>query len=149
MKRKALFPGTFDPFTVAHDAIVKRALSFTDEIIIGIGVNPEKKTLFSLESRLNFIQKLYVKENRISVVPYDTLTLDFARQSRVSFILRGVRNIIDFEYEKSMADFNHKISGIETVFLISQPEYAHISSNLVRDLLKRKQYISHFIPEIK
>ena len=149
MKCKALFPGTFDPFTVAHDDIVQRALSFTGGIIIAIGVNQEKSTIHTLESRIDFIQRLYAKEKRISVISYDTLTLDFARKMRVNFILRGLRNSIDFEYEKSMADFNRKISGIETVFLISQPQFAHISSSLVRELLKRKQYISHFIPEIK
>ena len=149
MKRKALFPGSFDPYTIAHDAIVQRALSFTDEIIIGIGVNAEKNTTFSLESRIDFIKRLYAKENRITVDSYDTLTLDFARKKGVSFILRGVRNIIDFEFEKSMADFNLKISGIETVFLISEPQFAHVSSSLVRQLITHKQYFSHFIPEIK
>ena len=149
MKRRALFPGTFDPYTIAHDDIVQRALSFTDEIIIGIGVNSEKKTISSLESRMDFIKQLYAKENRITVASYNTLTLDFARKKRVSFILRGVRNSIDFEFEKSMAEFNRKISGIETVLLISQPQFAHISSSLVREFLTHKQYISHFIPEIK
>ena len=149
MKRKALFPGSFDPYTVAHDAIVQRALSFSDEIIIAIGINPEKKNIFDLKSRIDFIQRLYKNEKRISVASYEMLTLDFARNKKVSFIIRGVRNIFDFEYEKSMADFNRKISGIDTVFLISEPEFAHISSSLVRELITHKQYIAHFIPEIK
>jgi len=149
MKQKALFSGTFDPYTVAHDAIVQRALLFTDEIIIGIGVNPEKSNFHTLESRIDFIERLYAKQNRISVISYDTLTLDFAKKAGVNFILRGLRNHIDFEYEKSMADINRKISGIETVFLISEPQFAHISSSLVRELIKHKQLISHFIPQIK
>ena len=148
MKRKALFPGTFDPYTIAHDAIVQRALSFTDEIIIGIGVNSEKKTHFSLESRIDFIKKLYEKEKRISVATYDMLTIDFAIKSCVNFILRGVRDYKDFEYEKSMAYFNLKISGIETVLLVSQPEFAHVSSSLVRELIAHKQYFEYFIPQL-
>jgi len=146
MKRKALFPGTFDPYTIAHDAIVQRALSFTDEIIIGIGVNSEKKTLFPLDSRIDFIEQLYFREKRISVASYDTLTIDFAIKAHVSFILRGVRNYNDFEYEKSIADFNRRTSDIETVILISEPEFSHITSSLVRDLITHKQYYEYFIP---
>jgi pantetheine-phosphate adenylyltransferase len=149
MKRKALFSGTFDPFTIAHDAIVQRALSFTDEIIIAIGFNPEKKNYYSLEERFLFIKKLYADEKKISVSSYDMLTIDFAKKTDVNFILRGVRNTIDFEYEKNLAVFNKKLSGIETVFLISEPEYAHISSTLVRELLTYKIDISHLIPIIK
>ena len=122
MSKKALFSGTFDPFTIGHHALIRRALCFTDEIIIAIGVNIEKKTMFSLDERMKNIRDIYTKEKRINVVSYNSLTTDLAKESGVDFILRGIRNIKDFEFEKSMADINRKISGIETVFLFSEPE---------------------------
>ena len=149
MKRKFLFPGTFDPFTIAHDAIVKRALSFADEIIIAIGINQQKKTLFTLERRIDFIKQLYIEEDRISVTSYDTLTIDFAIKRDVNFILRGVRNYNDFEYEKGMSEFNRKLTDIDTVILISEPEFAHVTSTLVRELISQKQYFESFIPQLK
>ena len=149
MTRKALFSGTFDPFTIAHDAIVQRGLSLADELIIGIGVNIQKNTLFSLESRIDFIKNLYKNEARITVATYDTLTIDFAKMMRVDFILRGVRNYNDFEYEKTMCEINRKMSDIETVILISEPELAHISSSLVRELHAYKQNYESFIPHLK
>lgn len=149
MNKKALFSGTFDPFTIGHYALIKRALRFTDEIIIAIGVNADKKTLFSLEERMNNIINIYSEEKRIKVTSYDILTIDFAKKSGVDFILRGIRNISDFEYEKSMADINRKLSGIETVFLFSEPEYGYVSSSLVRELINYKKDISNLIPEIK
>lgn len=149
MGKKALFSGTFDPFTVGHHALIKRALHFVDEIIIAIGVNPDKKTLFPLEERIDTIRKIYAEEKRVTVTSYDTLTIDFAQKAGVDFILRGVRNISDFEYEKSMADVNRKLSGIETVFLFSEPEYGYVSSSLVRELISHKKDISNLIPNIK
>jgi len=146
MKRKALFPGAFDPFTIGHEAIVRRGLALFDEIVIAIGINLDKKTLFSLEERIKALETLYADEKRISITSYSTLTLDFAIQSGVNFILRGLRNTIDFEYEKSMADIHRKLAGIETVFLFSEPEYASISSTLVRDFIFHKKDISTFIP---
>ena len=146
MIRKALFSGTFDPFTLGHDAIVRRGLLLFDEIIIGMGINAEKNTFFSLEERMSKISTLYSDNTRISVSAYDTLTLDFALQSGVNFILRGIRNSIDFEYEKNMAVIHRKLSGIETVFLFSEPEYDAISSSLVRDFILHKKDISTFIP---
>lgn len=149
MKKKALFSGTFDPFTIGHDALVKRALCLADEIIIAIGTNLEKKTFFSLDERISTIREIYKEEQRISVTAYDTLTIDFAKQCGVDFILRGIRTINDFEYEKSMADMNRMLSGIETVFLFSEPEYACISSGIVRELINYKKDISNLIPLIK
>ena len=146
MKRKALFAGTFDPFTTGHHAIVQRALSFTDEIVIAIGIHPDKKTLFSLKERLDFINNLYADEKRTTVTSYDILTADFAKQSGVDFILRGIRNLIDFEYEKNMADANLKIAGIETVFLFAEPAFSYISSSLVRELINYNKDISNLIP---
>jgi len=149
MNKKALFSGTFDPFTIGHHAIIKRALNFTDEIIIAIGINSGKKTLFSLEERIFNIKNIYAEEKRIKVAHYNGLTIDFAKESGVDFILRGIRNINDFEYEKSMADINLKLSAIETVFLFSEPEYSYISSSLVRELINHKKDISNLIPNIK
>jgi pantetheine-phosphate adenylyltransferase len=149
MKRKALFAGSFDPYTIGHDAIVQRGLSLFDEIVIAIGVNSEKKTLFSLDERINTIQKIYAYEKKISVSSYDTLTIDFALLSGVNFMLRGIRNFTDFEYEMNMASMNKKLSGIETVFLFSEPEHSFISSTLVRDLILHKKDISTLIPIIK
>lgn len=149
MNKKALFSGTFDPFTIGHYALIKRALQFADEIIIAIGINAEKKTMFSLEERMDNIQKIYAEEKQVKVTSYDILTVDYAKKAGVDFILRGVRNISDFEYEKSMADINRKLSGIETVFLFSEPEYGYISSSLVRELIHHKKDISNLIPNIK
>ena len=149
MNKKALFSGTFDPFTIGHHAIIKRALNFVDEIIIAIGINAGKKNLLSLEERIFNVNKIYAEEKRIKVASYEGLTIDFAKESSVDFILRGIRNINDFEYEKNMADANFKLSGIETVFLFSQPEYSYISSSLVRELIHYKKDISNLIPNIK
>ena len=149
MKRKALFPGTFDPFTIGHDAIVKRAMRITDELIIAIGCNSEKKTLFSIEERIERITKIYENTKGISVISYDTLTSDYAKLSGADFIIKGVRNIYDFEYEKNMADINRNLSGIETVLLFSEPAYTFISSGLVRELIMFNKDIFHLIPSTK
>ncbi|MDR1223330.1 MAG: pantetheine-phosphate adenylyltransferase [Tannerella sp.] len=146
MKKRALFSGTFDPFTVGHYALIKRALCFTGEIVIAIGVNYEKKTVYPLEERLCMIRKIYTKEPRVSVMSYDMLTVDFAGEIKADFLLRGVRNIHDFEFEKNLADINRKLAGMETVILISEPEYEHVSSSLVRELIHYKKDIIHLIP---
>jgi len=149
MIRKALFSGSFDPFTIGHDAIVQRGLALFDELIVAVAINSEKKTLFSLDDRLNVLKQLYEHENRISVSSYANLTVDYALQCGVHYILRGVRHIIDFEYEKNMASMNKKMAGIETVFLFAEPEFAFISSTLIRDLIYHQKDISHLIPQIK
>jgi len=149
MQRTALFPGTFDPYTIGHDAIVRRGLSLFDDIIIAIGVNIEKTTLFTLDERVSAIQHLYSDEKRISITTYNTLTMDFARSLDIKFILRGIRNILDFEYEKNMATVHRQWSNIETVFLISEPEFAFISSSLLRDLILLNKDISTLIPHKK
>lgn len=149
MKKKALFSGTFDPFTIGHYSLIKRALCFTEEIVIAIGINYEKKTFYSLEERIRTIQKIYIEEQRIKIMSYDMLTVDFAKEINADFLLRGVRNMTDFEYEKNLADINRKLADIETVILISEPEYEHISSSLVRELIHYKKDISHLIPITK
>ena len=149
MNRKALFAGTFDPFSVGHDSIVRRALQITDELIIAIGVNSEKKTLFSVEERTENIRKIYSSFTNIHVTSYHVLTVDFAKQSGVDFMIKGIRNMNDFEYERTMSDFNRMISGIETVFLFSEPRYASISSSLIREMILFNKDISNLIPVIK
>lgn len=147
MKRIALFPGTFDPFTIGHQSLVSRGLALVDEIIISIGVNEKKQTYFSLEKRLNFIGRLYADDPRVVVTPYDSLTVDFAREVNAEFILRGIRTVNDFEYEKSIADVNRKLTGIETFILFTEPEHTHISSSIVRELLRYGKDISQFVPK--
>jgi len=146
MIRKALFSGSFDPFTIGHYSIVQRGLQIFDEIIIAIGINSKKKTLFPLADRINTLKDLYSGEKRILITSYNCLTIDFALQSGSNFILRGLRNTLDFEYEKNMASIHRQLTGIETVFLLSDPEYASISSTLVRDFILHKKDISTFIP---
>ena len=147
LKRIALFPGTFDPFTIGHESLVSRGLELVDEIIISIGINDTKRTYFSLEKRLKAIQELYKDEPRVRVMSYDSLTVDFAQQMNAGFILRGIRTVNDFEYEKSIADVNRKLSGIETFILFTEPEHTHISSSIVRELLRYGKDISQFVPK--
>ncbi len=143
---KAVFPGTFDPFTVGHYDIVRRGLTFTDEIVIAVGVNEQKHTLTELEERLNTIRQLFEGEPRVSVAAYDGLTTDFARKVGAGFILRGVRSISDFEYERNMADINRHLTGIETVLLFSSPELAYVSSSMVRELIHLGKPVDEFLP---
>ena len=145
--RIALFPGSFDPFTIGHQSLVKRGLELADRIIIAIGHNESKRTCFSLEERLDAIRKLYKDDSRIEVIAYQTLTTDLAKQTGAQFILRGIRSVIDFEYEKTIADVNRTLTGIETVFLLAEPQYAHISSSVVRELLHFGKEVSAFLPE--
>ncbi|MDO5523750.1 MAG: pantetheine-phosphate adenylyltransferase [Bacteroidia bacterium] len=143
----ALFPGTFDPFTIGHESLVRRGLELVDEIVISIGVNESKKTYFSLEKRVELIRDLYKDDTRVKVSSYDSLTIEFAREVGAKFILRGIRSVNDFEYEKTIADMNRTISGIETFVLFTEPEFTHISSTHVRELLRYGHDVSKFIPK--
>jgi len=147
MKKKAIFPGTFDPFTIGHHSLVKRSLELVDEIVIAIGKNDAKKSYFSLEERIEMIRSLYKNDSRILVEAYDSLTVDFAKEVGATFIVRGIRSVNDFEYEKTIADMNRKISGIETFILFTEPELTHISSTIVRELLRFGHDVSQFIPD--
>ena len=142
----ALFPGTFDPFTLGHLSLVKRGLQLVDEIIIAIGVNLEKKTFFSLEQRIQMLMRLFESNTRIKIQAYTGLTVDFARETGARFILRGIRSVNDFEYEKNIADINREIAGIETFVLFTEPEFTHISSSLVRELLTYGKSVAAFVP---
>jgi pantetheine-phosphate adenylyltransferase len=145
--RRAIFPGSFDPFTKGHHSIVERALTFMDEVIIGVGVNEGKKTMFSLERRLGMIRQLYANDPRVMVEAYDTLTVDFARKMDAQFMVRGIRSVKDFEYEESIADVNRRLAGIETILLFTEPELSCISSSVVRELIHFKKDVSMFLPE--
>lgn len=146
-KRIALFPGTFDPFTVGHESLVRRGLTLVDELVIAIGVNEAKQSYFPVEKRLQMIRDLYQPEPRVRVESYNTLTVDFAREVGADFILRGIRTVADFEYEKTIAHMNRTLSGIETILLFTEPTHAHISSSLVRELMRYGRDVSSFIPE--
>ncbi len=145
--RKAIFPGTFDPFTLGHHSIVKRTLGFMDEVIIGIGYNDQKHCLLPIEKRLESIRKVYADEPRVKVLAYSGLTVDFAQEQGAGFMVRGIRSVKDFEYEESIADINRKLSGIETIFLFTEPELSAVSSSVVRELLRYGKDVSAFLPE--
>lgn len=144
--KRAIFPGSFDPFTIGHYSIVQRGLTIFDEIIIGIGHNQSKKTLFTAEKRLKIIQDAFAGETRVKVQIYNSLTLDFAREADAAFILRGLRTVADFEYERTIGDTNRIISGVETVILFTEAAYAHISSTVARELMSYGKDISAFLP---
>ena len=145
--KRAIFPGTFDPFTIGHYSVVRRALTFMDEIIIGIGINESKRTWFPTEKRVEMIQKLYADEPRIKVEAYDGLTVDFAQSRGAQFIIRGIRTVRDFEYEETIADINRKLAGVETILLFTEPELTSVSSTIVRELLQFGKDVSDFLPE--
>lgn len=147
MGRKAIFPGTFDPFTIGHYSLVKRSLELVDEIVIAIGRNNAKNNCFSIDKRIDMIKSVYKNDKRISVDAYDGLTVDFAKTVNASFIMRGIRSVNDFEYERTIADMNRQISGIETFILFTEPELTHVSSTLVRELLRYSHDVSQFLPE--
>jgi len=146
MERKALFSGTFDPFTHGHLSLVKRALPLFDQIIIGLGFNDEKKVMCPIMHRIKYIKEIFEDESRVKVMSYTSMTIDFAKEMGVDFLLRGIRNISDYEYEKKMAEINRKLGGIDTVFLFSEPEYEYLSSSLIRELYRYHKDISHLTP---
>ena len=145
--KKAIFPGSFDPFTLGHHSIVKRTLTFMNEVVIGIGINENKRCLMSVEKRLESIRKLYADEPRVKVLAYSGLTIDFAKEQGAGVIIRGIRSVKDFEYEESIADINRKLSGVETILLFTEPDLASVSSSVVRELLHYGKDVSAFLPE--
>ncbi|UJH91126.1 pantetheine-phosphate adenylyltransferase [Antarcticibacterium sp. 1MA-6-2] len=145
--RRAVFPGSFDPVTLGHVDIIERALPLFDEIILAIGINADKKYAYPLEERVKFLKDTFQGEAKIKVDTYEGLTVDFCKEADASFILRGLRNSIDMEYEKTIGQANFKMSGIETVFLISSPGKSYISSTVVKDIKKNGGNFSHMVPE--
>ncbi|MGV3637482.1 MAG: pantetheine-phosphate adenylyltransferase [Flavobacteriales bacterium] len=142
----AVFPGTFDPITVGHVSIVQRALPLFDRIIIGMGVNNTKKTMFDQEQRLTWIRDAFRHEARIEVMAFEGLTVDLCARVGAGFIVRGLRNSTDHGYERSIALMNRQLAGVETLFLPSASEHAHISSTIVRELIANKADVSAFVP---
>ena len=144
---KGLFVGSFDPFTIGHASIVRRALPLFDHIIIGVGVNERKKYMLDAEERVNRIKRLYADEPKIEVRAYSDLTIDFARREQATYIIKGVRSVKDFEYEREQADVNRLLSGVETIFLYAEPQLSSISSSMVRELQHFGRDISEFLPK--
>jgi pantetheine-phosphate adenylyltransferase len=148
LQRIALFPGTFDPITLGHTDIINRALPLFDKLYIGIGRNANKQPMFSEEQRMNWIKSIYINNDKVEVVVYEGLTVDCCKKIGANFILRGIRYVNDFEYEKAIADMNRSIAdNIETVFLTCLPQYTSVASTLVRDVLKYGGDVSKFLPE--
>ena len=148
MIKKAVFPGSFAPFTKGHESLVLRALPLFDEIVIAVGTNSEKNEYFSLEERCKWIEQVFVNEPKVSVQKYEGLTIDFCEKISANYILRGLRNSSDFKYEKGIAQMNRSMKNhIDTIFIITEPEVSHISSTLVRDVVKNGGDASQFVPD--
>lgn len=148
MERVCLFPGTFDPVTLGHIDIINRALPLFDRLVIGIGRNVNKVPMFSEEQRLNWLKEIYRNEPRISALAYDGLTVECCKSVGARFILRGIRYVNDFEYEKAIADMNRSMENkIETIFLTCLPQFTSVASTLVRDVFKNGGNVSQFLPD--
>ncbi len=145
--KTAIFPGSFDPITLGHYDIVNRALPLFDRIVIAIGINAEKKYMFSLEQRQRFIELAFAHSPKVSVISYQGLTIDLCRQLNADYILRGLRNPADFEFEKAIAHTNRQLSKIETVFLLTSASTSYISSSIVRDVIRHGGDYRSLVPE--
>ncbi|MEJ2113512.1 MAG: pantetheine-phosphate adenylyltransferase [Flavobacteriaceae bacterium] len=145
--KKAIFPGSFDPLTLGHYDIIKRGVTLFDEVIVAIGINADKKYMFSLEKRKQFIEDAFKDEPKITVVTYKGLTVDFCKKTGVDFILRGLRNPADFEFEKAIAHTNRDLAPIETVFLLTSAQTSYISSSIVRDVIRNNGDYTKLVPK--
>ena len=147
--RTGLFVGTFDPFTLGHDSIVRRALPLFDNLVIGVGVNPDKHTMLSAAERVQRIADLYADISAVSVMAFEGLTIDLAKQVGAQYIIKGVRSVTDFEYERAQADFNRRMGGIETLLLYAEPQLESLSSSMVRTLQAFGRSTDEFLPHKK
>ncbi len=147
MQRTGIFVGSFDPFTIGHDSVVRRAVKLFDRLVIGVGVNESKRYMLPAEERVEAIRQLYSGDERISVEQYSDLTVDFARRMGAEFIVKGVRSVKDFEFERDQADINRRLTGIETVLLYAEPGMDCISSSVVRELTHFGRDCSIFLPK--
>ena len=145
--KRALFPGSFDPLTLGHYDIITRGVTLFDEIIVAIGVNADKKYMFSIEERIKFIEDAFVDEPKVKVLAYEGLTVDFCKKINVEFILRGLRNPADFEFEKAIAHTNRDLAPIETVFLLTSAGTSYIASNIVRDVIRNNGDYTKLVPD--
>ena len=145
--KKAVFPGSFDPITIGHLDIVKRGIKIFDEIIIAIGDNTDKKYMFSKEKRVEFVERTFSDYDKVKIESYNGLTVDFCKKNNIEFMIRGLRNPADFEFEKSIALTNREMTGIESIFFLTSPENSFISSSIVRDLIRKKGDYKLFIPK--
>ncbi|EGV44628.1 pantetheine-phosphate adenylyltransferase [Bizionia argentinensis JUB59] len=145
--KRALFPGSFDPLTLGHFDIISRGVHLFDEVVVAIGINADKKYMFKLEERRKFIEDAFRDEPRIKVVTYEGMTIDFCKEINAEFILRGLRNPADFEFEKAIAHTNRKLSKIETVFLLTAARTSYISSSIVRDVIRNKGDYKVLVPD--
>jgi pantetheine-phosphate adenylyltransferase len=147
MTKTAVFPGSFDPFTIGHEALVRRALSLFDRLIIAVGENSEKKNLFTIENRMKMISKVFDGESKVVVMRFSGLTVNFCRKNNAGYILRGLRTAADFEYERAMGQMNRKMAPeIDTVFLLTSTEHTPINSTIVRDIIVNGGDASMFVP---
>ena len=145
--KKAIFPGSFDPITIGHVDIIKRAMKVFDEIIIAVGDNIDKKYMFPKEKRVEFVKQTFNNYNSIKIESYSGLTVDFCKKNNTEFMIRGLRNPADFEFEKSIALTNRKMTDIETIFFLTSPENSFVSSSIVRDLIRNSGDYKLFIPK--
>lgn len=145
--KRALFPGSFDPITLGHYDIIKRGVKLFDEVIVAIGINSDKKYMFSLEERKKFIEEAFKNEPKVKVVTYQGLTVDFCQEIGIKYILRGLRNPADFEFEKAIAHTNRKLADVETVFLLTAANTSFISSSIVREVIRYNGNYSILVPE--
>jgi len=145
--KRAIFPGSFDPLTLGHYDIIKRGVNLFDEIIVAIGINADKKYMFSLKERKAFIEKSFKNEPKVKVVTYEGLTVDFCKENDVEFILRGLRNPADFEFEKAIAHTNRDLAPIETIFLLTSASTSYIASSIVRDVIRNNGDYTKLVPE--
>jgi pantetheine-phosphate adenylyltransferase len=144
----ALFPGSFDPVTKAHVDILKRSISLFDKVVIGIGLNSTKQALLSIEARKKMLEAVFANEPKVEIQTYSGLTVDFCKEIGANYMIRGIRTVSDFEYEKAIAQMNHAlVPEIESIFIVSKPGYSSISSSIVRDILRNKGDISQFVPK--
>lgn len=147
MKRIAVFPGSFDPFTIGHEALVKRTLGLFDEIIVAVGMNATKKYMFSVEKRTEWIKNVFKGERRVRVTSFTGLTVEFCKMNNASYLIRGVRTSTDFEFEKAIAQMNRTISDVETIFIMPQPEHSAINSTIIRDIIRNNGDATPFVPK--
>ena len=147
MKRTAVFPGSFDPFTIGHEAIVRRALGLFDQIIIAVGANALKKNYYNLTTRKEMIKRVFSDESRIIIDHYEGLTVDYCIRNNAGYLIRGLRTAADFEFERAIAQVNRVLApGVESVFLLTVPEHSHINSTIVRDIIRSGGDASIFVP---